>query len=129
MNVNGCRRGRLNWFAPAACEGERDEDVELDSEAERSRVVPGISRGFVTWVGEAGKLVFGGSWKGASVGDTYLREGECAKDPLASDSSSMGVIGGGGVSGGEGDLRGFPRRGDDSTGVEVERILLGLRER
>ena len=101
----------------------------LDSEAERVRTRPEVSRVSADCVGEAGKFVLGGAWNGVSVGEIYLREGEGPSVAVDSDSSSMGVIGGGGVSGGEGEVKGLPRSGDDSTGVVLESVLLGRRER
>lgn len=71
----------------------------------------------------------GGAWNGISVGEMYLREVDGPAAPAESDSSSMGVMGGGGVSGGEGEARGLPRKGDDSMGADVACPTLGLRER
>ena len=59
----------------------------------------------------------------------YLRDVEGPVPFGVSGSSSIGVIGGGGVPGGEGDARGLPRRGEESTGAEVERLERGLRDR
>ena len=69
-----------------------------------------------------------------SVGDTYRLELDGAPegpaaDPPSEGSSSIGVIGGGGVSGGDGDVKGLPRRGDDSIGAELDSTLRGRRER
>ena len=78
--------------------------------------------------------MFSGVWNGMSVGETYLREEEGALegpaiDALSDGSSSIGVMGGGGVSGGEGDVSGLLRSGDDSIGADVESVLRGRRER
>src|SRR6266702_777812 len=59
--------------------------------------------------------VFGGVWKGRSVGEMYPRETTSAL--LFSGSSSIGVIGGGGVGGGGGDVNGPARRGDEAAGA------------
>lgn len=58
--------------------------------------------------------VFGGVWKGRSVGEMYPRETSAL---LLSGSSSIGVIGGGGVGGGGGDVSGPARRGDEDAGA------------
>ena len=66
-------------------------------------------------------FAFGGVWKGISVGEMYPLD---PADPLTleSGSSSIGVIGGGGVSGGDGEATGVSRNGDDSAGAEVESL-------
>lgn len=64
--------------------------------------------------GDAGMCVFGGVWKGRSVGEMYPRE---TSTLIFSGSSSIGVIGGGGVTGGGGDVSGPTRRGDDAAGA------------
>jgi len=58
--------------------------------------------------------VFGGVWKGRSVGEMYPRETSAL---LFSGSSSIGVIGGGGVGGGGGDVGVPARRGDEAAGA------------
>jgi len=119
----------LNWFAPAAREGDREDDPDPEpDDALSPSAADGVRTSVVCVVGEGGRPVLGGAWNGRSVGEIYLREDE-GLDVLASGSSSMGVIGGGGVSGGEGDVNGLPRKGDDSTGVFTVRLLLGRRDR
>ena len=113
----------MNWFAPAP-EGLRECDADPaveDSSSARS--------GSSLWVGEAGTLALGGVWKGMSVGEMYLREADGPAPVRESDSSSIGVIGGGGVDGGEGEVMGLPRRGEDSTGADDDNPDLGRRER
>ncbi len=75
--------------------------------------------------GEAGICVFGGVWKGRSVGEMYPRE---TSGLLHSGSSSIGVIGGGGVGGGGGDISVPARRGDEAAGA-ADNMGLGRRVR
>lgn len=56
-----------------------------------------------------------------SVGEMYPLDPD-GPDPFASISSSIGVIGGGGVSGGEGEATGVSRNGEDSAGAEVDNL-------
>ena len=74
-------------------------------------------------------LALGAVWKGRSVGDKYLRELEGPAPSVGSGSSSMGVIGGGGVTGGEGEAKGLPRSGEDSIGALTDKPDRGLRDR
>lgn len=123
--VNGWGRGILNWFAPAP-EGSRECDREEPVAEEPSS---STRDGSSLAVGEGGKLALGGAWKGRSVGEMYLREVEGPSLDKDSGSSSIGVIGGGGVAGGDGEVNELPRRGEDSTGAEDERPERGLLER
>lgn len=123
--MNGCWRGVLNRFAPGARDvGERDRE---DPPEEPDRIEPSLwsSAG----VGEGGMCALGAVWKGVSVGEMYLREDGPAAVTVLSDSSSMGVMGGGGVSGGVGDEAGLPARGDDANGDAAASALRALRER
>lgn len=73
---------------------------------------------------------FGAVWNGRSVGEMYLRaEDGPVTARVLSDSSSMGVMGGGGVSGGDGDVTGVDARGEGVMGLVTDKVLLGLRER
>ena len=71
----------------------------------------------------------GGAWNGRSVGEMYLRDVDGSGPIKVSGSSSIGVMGGGGVDGGDGEVRGLPRKGDDSMGADDERPERGLRDR
>lgn len=64
-----------------------------------------------------------------SVGEKYLQEVDGPSPFAESGSSSMGVMGGGGVIGGEVGVNGLPRSGEDSIGVEEEMPVRGLRDR
>jgi len=88
----------------------------------RGREVPSspdskTSSSSILWVGGEGGRSFlaVGVWNGVSVGEMYLPEvdgpGPATAFP-ASDNSSMGVIGGGGVNGGGGVISGLLNRGD-----------------
>ena len=61
----------------------------------------------------------------------YLRaeDGPEAVTVPSDSSSSIGVIGGGGVSGGEGDVTGVAARGEEVIGLVADKALLGRRER
>lgn len=75
--------------------------------------------------GRAGRFVFAGRWKDKSVGDIYPWAFE---GPASSGgSSSMGVMGGGGVDGVDGmrELRGVPVSGEDARGADEGPVGLG----
>lgn len=117
MRLNGWGRGLLNWFAPAR-EGDRDVCEESDPDDHSPSPSPAADSGFALR-GRVGRLALGGSWKGRSVGDMYLRDVDAAPSAPVSISSSMGVMGGGGVSGGVGEVMELARNDDDPTGVVV----------
>jgi hypothetical protein len=80
--------------------------------------------------GDIGRLRLGAVWNGKSVGDMYVLftfEGPA----VSFGSSSMGVIGGGGVSGkgGERVEIGAARKGEEASGAEDEDGGFGLRAR
>jgi len=58
-----------------------------------------------------GRFMFGGAWKGKSVGEMYLRDVDGPGALRSGVSSKMGVIGGGGVIGVS--LNEDVRRGED----------------
>ena len=126
--MNGCRRGVLNKFAPGARGGtgerDRDGDDSREDDCDLTESSPGT--------GDAGILVLEAVWNGMSVGEMYLRAVD-GPGPGAgivpSESSSRGVIGGGGVSGGVGDPMGVADRGEEARGVVVDSALRALRER
>lgn len=128
MNVNGCRRGVLNWFAPGArVVGERDREESPEDPDPGDGVACSPPAG----VGDAGMFAFGAVWYGMSVGEMYLRalDGPGAAVTVLSDSSSMGVIGGGGESGGVGEETGLAVKGEAAKGDVEDSPWRGLRAR
>ena len=123
--MNGWGRGILNWFAPAPA-GSRECDREESATDEPSSSARWASS---LGVGEGGRLALGGAWKGMSVGEMYLRDDEGPAPVEDSGSSSIGVMGGGGVGGGDGEVKGLPRSGDDSIGADEEKPERGLLDR
>lgn len=128
--MNGSRRGILNRLAPGAREGgERDREEspeESDLEGGLSAdSAPGVG------VGEGGIFALGAVWNGMSVGEIYLRglDGPEPARAVLSDSSSIGVMGGGGVSGVPADDIGLAARGEGAKGDVEDRALRALRER
>lgn len=77
-----------------------------------------------------GRFTLGGVWNGRSVGDMYL-SGAFEGPATSPGSSSMGVIGGGGVMGmgGDREVSGAPLSGEEASGAEEEPGGLGLRDR
>jgi len=119
----GCKRTAIAaaaellrlWFGELKCSRikgadarECDDDREVASDPDTSSAAGG----------DGGKLVRGGEWNGASVGEMYRsEEGPAASlDPA---SSSMGVIGGGGVRGISG-VSALFRSGDDKGGTDCD---------
>ena len=75
-------------------------------------------------------FALGAVWNGKSVGEMYRRLFDCPETavvPEPSPSSSIGVIGGGGVAGGDGDVTGLVARGDEAMGVDDARPVRGAR--
>jgi len=103
-----------------AWEEERAEDTsELIVSASAS--ASSVSNSARSCGGDIGRLRLGGVWNGRSVGDMYLLL--TFDGPAASlGSSSMGVIGGGGVTGigGERDEIGAARKGEEASGAEED---------
>ena len=120
----------MNRLAPGARDvGERDRE-ESPEESDReggllADSVPGVG------VGEGGMLALGAVWKGMSVGEIYLRglDGPEPARAVLSDSSSIGVMGGGGVSGVPAADIGLAARGEGAKGDVDDRALRALRER
>lgn len=124
------------WIRTESSDSVRSGVADLEvaredtCEAHSSSVSSGSAS---SWGGDGGKLVFGGLWKGMSVGEIYLREVEGPAPVVSVGSSSIGVIGGGGVTGGGGDVVGgllggwlasrfgrrlrWPRRDEDSDPI------------
>ena len=119
----------MNRFAPGVrVTGERDRDREDSRDV--GDLADASTGSSSLGVGLGGTWKWGAVWNGKSVGDMYRRPDDEPGAAEPSDSSSIGVIGGGGVSGGVGDVKGVEVRGDAASGlVAVYRVPLGLRVR
>jgi len=112
-----------------ACEEERAEDTSEFMVSASASASSSSSNSARSCGGDIGRLRLGAVWNGKSVGDMYLLP--TLEGPAASlGSSSMGVIGGGGVTGigGERDEIGAVRKGEEASGAE-EDVGFGRRER
>lgn len=129
-------------LAPAAEEtGEPDGDGDCgrDEIDDTLEVMPSASPSVSTSSsnsarscgGDIGRLTSGAVWNGKSVGDMYLLFTFEGPATVSLGSSSMGVIGGGGLTGrgGERDEIGAVRKGDDASGAEDDDGGLGRRGR
>lgn len=105
--------------------GEVERDRELSREEDCSSS-SSVSR----CVGDGGMFALGAVWNGRSVGEMYRRPVDGpGTDMVAvlSISSSIGVIGGGGVPGGEGEFIGLAARGEEAMGADDASPARGAR--